>query len=272
MTIDANALNIYTDGSSYSNPRRGGMAIRFVFPEYLNRDSKDVCPPGYIGATNNMMEIKACSMALIESLKMAREWNRIVIYTDSSYVCGNLSTARNYWSKNKWFKSGGAPVSNVAEWKELLKSIGRVGVPVDIVWIKGHAKDENNKAVDKLAKKSSLGKSNNPLKTVLIRRKTSGKMTETGSIKMLDQRLDVKIVSGEYLKEHRMSRYRYEVISKKSEYYGYLDFIYSKIPLRAGHDYRIKVNNIQVYPQIVSVIKDLTEERRKNSDKIVSVV
>ena len=36
--FDDNALNIYTDGSSYSSSRRGGIGIRLIFPQYMNKD------------------------------------------------------------------------------------------------------------------------------------------------------------------------------------------------------------------------------------------
>ena len=61
--IDENALNIYTDGSSFSSPRRGGIGIIFVFPDYLNKEEKEFAPEGYVGATNNEMELKACIVA-----------------------------------------------------------------------------------------------------------------------------------------------------------------------------------------------------------------
>jgi ribonuclease HI len=51
--IDENAINIYTDGSSYTGPRRGGMGIVFVT---VNDEGHEVVeehqPLGHRGATN----------------------------------------------------------------------------------------------------------------------------------------------------------------------------------------------------------------------------
>lgn len=60
-----NALNIYTDGSSYSRPRRGGIGIRYItIDEFGNEEIDDHAPPGYKEATNNEMELMACIKAL----------------------------------------------------------------------------------------------------------------------------------------------------------------------------------------------------------------
>jgi ribonuclease HI len=68
---DENALNIYTDGSCFSSPRRGGIGIIFVFPYYMNKEKQEFAPEGYIGATNNEMELKACIMALKQVSKFS---------------------------------------------------------------------------------------------------------------------------------------------------------------------------------------------------------
>lgn len=263
--IDANALNIYTDGSCFNSPRRGGVAIRFIFPEYLNWEPLDLCPPGYQQATNNQMELKACCIALIEASKMERAWQRIVIYTDSIYVCDNYGRARSQWSNNRWLKSDGAPVLNAETWKELLKNAAKNNVPVDIKWVKGHAKNENNKAVDRLAKQSVDKVLKKSISTELVRKKSSSKLTEAGCVKLVGQTLKIRILSGKYLKTQKISRYRYEVLSKRSKFFGCLDFVFSKEILRAGHRFLVCFNKDQKYPQIVKVIKDLTLEDRKNN-------
>jgi ribonuclease HI len=67
MTIE-DALNIYTDGSSFSRPRVGGIGIRFITTNELGDEViEDVELPGYKGATNNQMELYAGVAALKES-------------------------------------------------------------------------------------------------------------------------------------------------------------------------------------------------------------
>lgn len=58
--LDENALNIFTDGSSLSNPRKGGVGVRFItIDDNGNEKVYDYTPLGYKGATNNQMELKA---------------------------------------------------------------------------------------------------------------------------------------------------------------------------------------------------------------------
>ena len=42
----------------------------FIFPESLNLENMEFCPNGYKNTTNNQMELKACSEALKQSLKL----------------------------------------------------------------------------------------------------------------------------------------------------------------------------------------------------------
>lgn len=99
----------------------------------------------------------ACIIALAESMRIPRQWQRIIIYTDSSYVFDGYKKARFQWSRNKWLKSNGAPVAHMDLWKELLKNVQKTGALVDIQWVKGHDKNEFNETADKLAKQSSRG-------------------------------------------------------------------------------------------------------------------
>ena len=42
---DSNALNIYTDGSAFSSPRKGGVGIRFKFPDFLEKNGNEIRLP-----------------------------------------------------------------------------------------------------------------------------------------------------------------------------------------------------------------------------------
>ena len=64
MTYE-DALNIYTDGSCLSNPRRGGIGIRYIVINAAGDEEwVDEAPPGYKQATNNELELMACIVAL----------------------------------------------------------------------------------------------------------------------------------------------------------------------------------------------------------------
>jgi len=259
---DPNALNIYTDGSSYNNPRRGGMGVVFVFPENLNRKNLEICPPGYQKATNNQMEIMACIIALEESLKHKKEWQRIIIHTDSLYVCDNYPRTFG-WRNNKWNKTSGAPVANEKEWKALVKIIQKVSCPVEFSWVKGHAKSEHNKRADQLAKQSCRKGGLVPLHNVNLRRKLSEKKTEIGSIKMLGQEIRIGIITS-MPTSGKPTRYRIEVTSKRSPFFGCVDIVYSKEVMRVGHEFLVKLNRNQLFPQVTRVYRDLTKEKKAN--------
>jgi len=98
--MDPRALLIYTDGSARpKNPGHGGVGVRFVFPDFLEKDEfrKDFNLPGYKSATNNQMELKASILGLLEALKLEEiksgTINSIIICTDSLYLKDNYKKA-----------------------------------------------------------------------------------------------------------------------------------------------------------------------------------
>ncbi len=125
---DENALNIYTDGSMLSGPRRGGAGLLFVV---IGKDGeerqREHVLNGYSGATQNQMELEA----VIQGLKLATsrhppfdrdQYRKIVVKTDATYVSENFGTARTIWSQNGWRTKEGKPVDNARQWKELVLS------------------------------------------------------------------------------------------------------------------------------------------------------
>src|SRR5438552_8290427 len=111
MTIE-NALNIYTDGPSYSHPRVGGIGIRFITINNAGEDVvEDVPLPGYKGATNNQMELHACVAALREALRYQDldSVNSIEMFTDSQYIVSNHKSAMFEWAGNRWNNREGRP-------------------------------------------------------------------------------------------------------------------------------------------------------------------
>ncbi|MCP3682370.1 MAG: ribonuclease HI [bacterium] len=259
MIID-DALNIYTDGSSFSGPRKGGIGIRFItIDDNGNEVCHDIEQSGYKGATNNQMELYACMQALKEARRIydLSSFNKIVINSDSRYVVDNHTRALFNWSKNKWRNREGRPVENAGIWRELLKAIKRTNRIVEFNWVQSHSKDEHNKAVDKLAKGSARSATNKPLTVVSVRKKKTDKAVEIGSVKMQGQRLLVHIITTEYLRPQSIYKYKYEVISRKSKYYGYVDLIFSKLSIRDGHCYCVSLNKNTGNPMIVNILAEI---------------
>jgi ribonuclease HI len=264
--LDDRDINIFTDGSSYSRPRRGGIGIRFITTDTEGAEHTEDYPlPGYEGATNQQMEIQACIEALRAVVTrrapvQRRQYRRLVIWTDSMYLVEGYTRALFNWQVNGWFTSSGNPVANAAMWKELLKLAGRSRVPpVEFRWIKGHKKSAHNKAADKLAKKSASRQPGRRASIVKVRRKRTEKSVARGSIAMNGQRATIRIITDEYQRTQRMNRYKYEMISKGSPHRGCVDEVFSQedIYLSAGHTYYIKFNTDTHAPRVVKVFREV---------------
>jgi ribonuclease HI len=255
-----NALNIYTDGSSYSRPRRGGIAIRLVFvDQFGNEVIEEDALPGYKGSTNNEMELLACIKALRHAAdhEQIHAVQRVVVFTDSLYVKDNVPRAMFQWSKQKWLNRQGRPIENATLWKDLLRIIKKLPKRVDFEWVKGHSKSVHNKAVDKLAKQSAKGVLSEPLRVASVRRKKSLLTVEIGSVPMRGQILSIRIITDTYLRVQRIYKYKYEVLADSPELAGRVDLIFADECLRAGHHYEVRVNDDKRNPRIVEVVRGL---------------
>lgn len=206
------------------------------------------------------MELKAV-IAGIKSIshhEIPINYNFIEVWTDSRYIVDNLKNALYNWSKNKWFNYKGRPVENAILWKELIKVLKSVKCRVQINWVKGHSTDKDNRAVDQAAKYSAKSFLDMPIVPIKVRRKKSEKKTKIGSIEMKGQKVSIHIINEEYMKLQKLSKYRYEIISKGSKYYQNVDIIYSDLHhLRAGHKYIVTFNKEKLNPRILKVVKEI---------------
>lgn len=256
MILDSNALNIFTDGSCYLlQKRKGGFGFLFVFPEFLNLENIEFCPYGYKNTTNNQMELKACSEALKQSLKFKKEWSRIVIYTDSSYVCDNYKRAVYEWMPSGGNNRYGRPIDNYSLWKDLIRSIKDTKCSVDIKHVKGHDKSEENKKADNLAKRSSDNPVNSPIDIVIVRRRKFSKKQNNNKVEISGQKIKIRVVTSKYLKQ-KIYKIKYEVVAKSNKFYGCIDSIYSNYCLRPGHVYLVRFNSDNNFSQIERIIKE----------------
>ena len=113
MTYE-DAINIYTDGSCYSNPRRGGIGIRYItINETGDEEIEDDCLMGYKEATNKQMELLACTLGLKGAYdrKSINKINKVYIFTDSFYVRDNYMNAMSTWPNQKWLNQYGKPIA-----------------------------------------------------------------------------------------------------------------------------------------------------------------
>jgi hypothetical protein len=175
-------------------------------------------------------------------------------------VVDNYKNAMFLWPRTKWLKKAGAPVLNAHLWKDLIRNVRNTSKRVEIVKVKGHSKDKHNRAVDKLAKLSAQNPLNKPLAVSTVRRKKSKEQTQIGSVEMLGQRITIRIIECKYLSVQRIYRYRYEVMSKKSPFYGKVDFLCSAEVLREAHTFSVRLNSDKNNPDIEKVFKEVLPE------------
>ncbi len=261
ISVEDSALLIYTDGSCFHHPRRGGYGIRIVFPVSSSKDEEilDIDSPSYQNTTNNQMELYAVIQALkhVESSVNFHEISRIIILTDSQYVSENNSNAIFNWRRNKWFLKNGAPVQNAELWKELVKISARIKCRIELRWVKGHSKNVDNKAVDKIAKFSAKSSIKKIFKPMTVRRKLSSNKVNPGCIESVGQRISIRIITDEYLPVQKMYKYKIEVISKRSKYYNCVDFLYSKYLLKAGHSYILSLKKDENLLTISKIVQEI---------------
>jgi ribonuclease HI len=265
------ALTAFTDGASLPGPRRGGVGVHFVHTDNLgNETCFDLAEPGYAGASSNQMELQAVITALrtVDSAKLPAEMldgmKRVDVITDSSYVANNVMSAIYDWPSNGWLTHRGAPVLNADLWKELTKYYKRLRhrTHVEIRWGKGHSSaNPHNKVADKLARLSARQPARTLDRPIVVRRKKSNQVTRPGSVEMLGQRLTIRIVQAEPVPMHKLSRYRYEVMSRRSPFSGCLDFAFSDDPrLRPTHTYFVTMGRDRNNPQIVKCHREIAND------------
>lgn len=262
------AMTIYVDGSGRSGPRRGGIGIRFAWID----DRGDVqvdehALPSTEGATNNQMELEAPSEALRMILRgrlavdLAR-FEKIVIRSDSRYVCDNIGAALYRWPKTKWRTADGRAVLNVQDWKNLTSLMRRLAkerhLRVEFEWQPGKV-GEHAKRVDQLAKQSSSSASFGRGRPTNVRRKTTRTPTEVGSVRPEGQQVRIRVVEARFLSRDE-TRYRYEVVDAASAFCGNVDFADSSLQLGPGHTYDVRLNDDPRNPRLVEALAEIEED------------
>lgn len=123
----------YTDGSCNNlSPHGEGGAAYIILKDgvEVKRSSK-----GFMGTTNNRMEM----MAIISAVASIESGSSITIHTDSQYCIGAFDPDTRITAKTK-------NSDLIAKYREVARSR-----EVRFVWVKGHAGNEYNEMVDKLA-------------------------------------------------------------------------------------------------------------------------
>jgi ribonuclease HI len=131
---------IYTDGACRGNPGPGGWGAILAADGKINEINGSER-----ATTNNRMEL----LAAIQALDASDEGSTIVLYTDSNYVKGGITTWMKNWIRNGWKTAAKKPVKNQDLWQRLDASASRHAV--EWRWVKGHSGNEGNERADELA-------------------------------------------------------------------------------------------------------------------------
>ncbi|SBW05164.1 ribonuclease HI, degrades RNA of DNA-RNA hybrids [uncultured delta proteobacterium] len=138
-------VHAFTDGSCLGNPGPGGWAAILKF-----NVAEKVLTGGYARTTNNRMEIMAALFAL-EALK---EPCKVVLFTDSRYLCDAVEKHwLRSWRKNGWKTAAKKPVKNRDLWERLSPLLERHAVTFH--WLEGHAGHPQNERADALAREAA---------------------------------------------------------------------------------------------------------------------
>ncbi len=134
-------VEIFTDGACSGNPGPGGWG---AILRYAGREKE--LSGGEENTTNNKMELTAVIMAL----SALKEPCKVLLTTDSKYVCDGMTLgwARS-WQKNGWKKADKKPAQNIELWEELLR-LDDIH-DITFVWVRGHNGHKENERCDKLA-------------------------------------------------------------------------------------------------------------------------
>jgi len=265
-----NELIIYTDGASKDNPRRGGIGIRFIIPDFKNGTEKyyDFNEGSFVGASNNEMELYACIVALEMSLKEdLSRLRKLTICVDSNYVFKNIYNAKYIWPKNNWLSSEGTPLENVKHWEHLLRVMNKFRININFEKVKAHVKGKNkdlhNDKVDKLATEARDWVIKIPFNIINARKKYSKNQAKKGCVKITDNQISIRIITCTGYKKHKdLFKYKYVVISEENQCYSMLDWVYYNLRLHEGHSYIVIMVLRNKIPFIKKILADITKNSR----------
>jgi len=148
-------LDFYTDGAYSSKSEMGGWAALCIEEDEVINTRTGYEPY----STGNRCELLALLSALEDANTVETSRTKITIYTDSAYVANCFADGwyRN-WLSNGWKTADKQPVKNQDLWVRIIALYIKMKEKRDleIVWIKGHAKNKWNEYADLLAKKQRI--------------------------------------------------------------------------------------------------------------------
>jgi len=228
-----------------------------------NPPTREHSPTDFQSATIDEMEVHACTVGLQEAKRLFPDLTRfkkILLFSDSKYVCDNFVKAMNVWPQKRWRGANGTPVENIDLWKRFRKEVNSCPLRVHVRWVKGHKSNIYNRAADKLAKQSAAMPFNKPLSISQTTRKWSNRKTQRGCVTFDGRLISMRIISTEYKKYAREYEYRFEVIDPTDPSYKDIDFVRHKHVLSRNKCLLVRLNSDQDRPNIEEVLEELNPD------------
>lgn len=138
-----NTIVAYADGSALGNPGPAGWAAILTYPD----GHRQSLSGSLDHSTNNRMELTAAT----EALAAVPADVPVELFLDSEYVVKGATVWRRGWEAKGWRNANGKPVANLDLWQRLFVVLDSRPLAA-LRWVRGHAGDELNEAVDKLAR------------------------------------------------------------------------------------------------------------------------
>ena len=150
---DTQSITIYTDGSARPNPGAAG----YGFCAALENGDKysGGGPVAVNGSTNNIAEILAVPLSVLQIRKLFSNISKIIIKSDSQYVVKCILLIPK-WKSTGWIGSTGTPIANIEIWKFLdtvITDAKNSGIEFDFEWVRGHDGIDGNEIADTNANK-----------------------------------------------------------------------------------------------------------------------
>lgn len=140
MSLDAEVVEVFTDGACKGNPGPGGWGALL---QGMGKERE--LYGGEPLTTNNRMEL----MGAIRALEALKRPCRVILHTDSKYVQQGITAWIHNWKQRGWKTADKRPVKNEDLWRRLDELAS--SHHVQWVWIKGHAGHDGNERADALA-------------------------------------------------------------------------------------------------------------------------
>jgi ribonuclease HI len=144
-------IEIHCDGACSGNPGPGGAAAKLFFKDSDGKTIADkTLLAGRTDATNNIMELEACMIALKAIKKKNYD---TFVYSDSQYLIDGINLHMPAWKQRGWKTSTKKTPKNSEMWLELDEII-KTFDSIKFFHEAGHEdKNHINAEVDKLAAK-----------------------------------------------------------------------------------------------------------------------